>query len=319
MRLATLLLLTLCSPASAGPEHAVYVRVPTGGDYYRCGSGTTVHADASGSYVLTCAHAVYPGEDAEVITRAAGVPSAHPARHVAGSPVANWAVWGWSGRVIGGPDLALLLVPGVRWPAAGVATEPPAAKAELRQWGYGLGYNGPPDYRQRPRSGSYVGVHGDSAVNTIPCVGGDSGCGVFDSADRLVPTPRGACGCVGCACESGGACESPQGCPANLRSAAPPRTLASARLKAQARGVPLLVVVGGPRCPACRVLDKTLAGMDLSGCVVYHLDGDADPAARERLRVDRYPTLVVMRAGGEVARHVGCLDAAGVRGLLNTR
>jgi S1-C subfamily serine protease len=147
-------LLALLLAAPADPS-ASCVRVSQPGS---AGSGTVVATDGERSLVLTARHVT--GTDFGVKLTVA----APDGRTVAGTLVAYDAA----------ADLAAVEVP-ADLPAAAVAARRPAVGAAVRQWGCTGGG------KRAAKAGTFTDYGA-----TIQADGGDSGCGVFDAAGRLV-------------------------------------------------------------------------------------------------------------------------------------
>ncbi len=84
---------------------------------------------------------------------------------------------------------------------------------------------------------------------------------------------------------------------------------------------PVLVDFTAAWCPPCRALSPIVARIaeEASGRVlVASVDVDACPNLAATFRIRGMPTLVVLRNGKEVARHMGLTDEKGVRDLLDS-
>jgi hypothetical protein len=148
-------------------DSEVKVTVAHGGTL-SCGSGTVVASDDGVSRVITNHHVVAGVAGRVVVT--------HKGTEY-GATVLAWDA---------GLDLACLEVR-AELPACEVATEPPKRGAPVYQWGHERASR-----EAVPKEGRAVGINGrrvgggDVWETTIPSVEGDSGCGVFNAAGRLV-------------------------------------------------------------------------------------------------------------------------------------
>jgi hypothetical protein len=149
---AALLALMLAAPADPS---ASCVRVSLAGS---AGSGTVVATDGERSLVLTAKHVAGTDFAAKLTV------AAPDGRTVAGTLVAYDST----------ADLAAVEVP-AGLPAVAVADCSPVVGAAVRQWGCTGGG------KRTPKSGTCTNYGA-----TIQADGGDSGCGVFDAAGRLV-------------------------------------------------------------------------------------------------------------------------------------
>jgi thioredoxin 1 len=68
-------------------------------------------------------------------------------------------------------------------------------------------------------------------------------------------------------------------------------------------------------CAPCKVLSKTLGGVDI-GVPVIEVDVDAHPDLAQQYSVRGIPTCVVVENGEEIKRKVGIMSLAQVRELV---
>src|SRR5215470_2768677 len=82
---------------------------------------------------------------------------------------------------------------------------------------------------------------------------------------------------------------------------------------AEAAKVPVIVDLWAPWCGPCRMVSPALEQLarDLAGTVkLVKVNVDASPRISERFGVQAIPTLLVLRAGREVARQTGAAPLA---------
>ncbi|MEM6989321.1 MAG: thioredoxin family protein [Myxococcota bacterium] len=72
-------------------------------------------------------------------------------------------------------------------------------------------------------------------------------------------------------------------------------------------------------CGPCLLMDEPLRAVarEAPQVAVVKVDCTFDSATPQRLAVAGFPTIIVFRDGGEVARHLGTADADALRGLLD--
>jgi len=165
MRFVCVLLLGLAGAAQAGPEASeVRVRHDAGGAV-DCGSGTVVWSEKGVSRVLTANHVV--PDDRWIKVEHAG--KSYSGRRLA-----------WDQ----GLDLACVEVDATL-PVAPIAKADPKAGQTLAQWGHAKA--SVPAIHKTGNVVGFVRMSGyDRLMTTTAVQGGDSGCGVFDSAGKLV-------------------------------------------------------------------------------------------------------------------------------------
>jgi thioredoxin 1 len=90
---------------------------------------------------------------------------------------------------------------------------------------------------------------------------------------------------------------------------------------ATAAGKPVLVEFHADWCPTCRAQDKVINSFrhnpEYKGLVILRVDFDAEKELLKRFGVRRQSTLIVFKAGEEVARAVGEASPDGIKSLLN--
>src|SRR4051794_17177811 len=77
--------------------------------------------------------------------------------------------------------------------------------------------------------------------------------------------------------------------------------------------LPVLVDIGAEWCPPCRALEPAVeaAARAYAGRLkVVTLDADKSPATAVQYGVRAMPTIILLRGGREVARHVGSMPRA---------
>ena len=83
--------------------------------------------------------------------------------------------------------------------------------------------------------------------------------------------------------------------------------------------LPAVVEFGGAWCPPCRALEpilERLAMKHVGQWKVGTVDMDEHPALAARYKVRAVPTIIVLRRGEEVARHVGLTSYEKLAALL---
>jgi len=89
---------------------------------------------------------------------------------------------------------------------------------------------------------------------------------------------------------------------------------------AGAAKIPVIVDLWAPWCGPCRMVSPALEQLarDLAGTVkLVKVNVDASPQTSERFGVQAIPTLLVLRAGREVARQTGAAPLATLRSWVD--
>ena len=90
--------------------------------------------------------------------------------------------------------------------------------------------------------------------------------------------------------------------------------------KAKASGKPVLVEVSAPWCPTCKaqkpILSELKAQPRFKDLASFEVDFDSQKDALRLLNVQKQSTLIVFKAGKEVARSTGETSKAAIEGLL---
>lgn len=83
-------------------------------------------------------------------------------------------------------------------------------------------------------------------------------------------------------------------------------------------GRPVLLYFTMHPCPACERLDQVLSSEDLDGFLLLKMDGPGNPELTKAVRVDRYPTLLVLGPDRKILRrHVGYAERAKIQAFLS--
>jgi len=84
--------------------------------------------------------------------------------------------------------------------------------------------------------------------------------------------------------------------------------------------MPVLVEIGTAWCPPCRALEPLIeeAAKKYAGRLkVVALDAEVSPQTATQLKARGFPTMVLLRGGQEVTRHLGLVNRAKLSALLD--
>jgi len=97
-------------------------------------------------------------------------------------------------------------------------------------------------------------------------------------------------------------------------------TLADFDTKVAASQVPVVLDFWAPWCQPCKMLAPVLDALaeDYGNAIqIFKVNVDDEKDARERFSVGGIPTLLIMRDGQEIARHIGVLSKLRLRALID--